>query len=90
MAILSKKGSQCPTGCMLTKWVICILLFLAAVASLIGVYETHTAIGTDPMSFSLQFGSTGGSLAILAFCVAVLAWKKQLVSCMSACEICSK
>jgi uncharacterized membrane protein len=75
---------------MLSKWVICILLFLVAIASLIGVYETHTAIGTDPMTFAMQFGSTGGSLAILAFCVAVLSWKKQVISCMGKCEVCSK
>lgn len=88
MALMSKKAPQCSTGCMIAKWVICILLFLVAVAALIGVYETHVIIGSDPASFKMQFGSTSGSLAIMAFAIAVSTWFKKLVSCMGKCEIC--
>jgi hypothetical protein len=86
MALMSKKQS-CPLGCVLTKWIVCALLILAAAAALVGMYETHI-LGLAPVR--LQFGSTSGSLAILAFSVAVVSAMKQLVCCMSKCEVCSK
>ena len=86
MALMSKKQS-CPLGCVLTKWIVCALLVLAALAALFGVFETHV-LSMAPVR--VQFGSTSGSLAILAFSVAVVSAMKQLVCCMSKCEVCSK
>lgn len=88
MAFMHKKGSNCSTGCMVTKWILCVLLLLTAIAAIIGVYETHVVIGTDPARFALQFGSTSGSLAIIAFAISATLWMKQLVCCMSKCEVC--
>ena len=68
---------------MLSKWVVAILLFLTSVASLIGIYQTHVVNG------GIQFGSTSGSLAILAFTASIMCWGKKMASCMSGtCEAC--
>ncbi len=90
MALMGKKKTGCSTGCLITKWALCALLFLAAVAALIGVYETHVITGTDPVRFALQFGSTSGSLAIIAFAVASVSWMKQMLCCLSSCEVCER
>lgn len=90
MAILHKKSSTtCSTGCLATKWLLCILLLVATVAALVGVYSTHILLTTDPVDFRLQFGSTSGSLAILAFAIASTTFMKHMVSCLGECEICS-
>lgn len=88
MALMSKKTNKCSVGCMITKWVVAILLLLLAVAALIGVFKTHVMTGATGEMY-LQFGTTGGSFAILAFTVAVTSGMKQLVGCMSKCEVCA-
>ncbi|MSR67641.1 hypothetical protein EXS65_02340 [Candidatus Peribacteria bacterium] len=89
MAILSKKHAGCSTGCSASKWVVCLLLLFVALAALVGVYQTHVIVGTDPARFAIQFGSTSGSLSIIAFVVAVMAWGKKMSCCMSgSCEVC--
>ncbi len=89
MAILSKKQPGCPIGCVIVKWVVCILLLLVAIAALLGVEQTHVMISSDPARFAVQFGSTSGSLSIIAFVVSIMAWGKQMAKCMSgSCEVC--
>ncbi len=91
MAILSKKQPVCSTPCMIMKWVVCVLLLITSIAALVGVYETHVILGTDPARFAVQFGSTSGSLAIIAFALSVTMWGKKMAACMSGhCEICAK
>jgi hypothetical protein len=91
MALMGKKKADtCSTGCLITKWALCILLFLVSVAALIGVYETHIITGTDPVRFAVQFGSSGGSLAILAFTVASVSFMKQILCCLGPCEVCER
>lgn len=91
MAILSKKQAGCSTGCVIGKWIVCLLLLATSIAALVGVYQTHVIVGTDPARFAIQFGSTSGSLAIIAFVVSVMAFGKKLMCCMSkSCEGCSK
>lgn len=91
MAILSKKSCACSKGCMISKWIVCLLLLATTIAALVGVYQTHVIVGTDPARFAIQFGSTSGSLAIIAFVVSVMAWGKKMMCCMSkSCEACSK
>lgn len=87
MGILSSKKSKsgCSAACVLVKWVVALLLFLVALASLAGIYQTHIVAG------GAQFGSTSGSLAILAFVASTVSWTKQMCKCMSqSCEVCSK
>ncbi len=89
MALLSKKQAGCSTGCMIGKWIVAAALLLVAVAALIGVYQTHVVTGSDSSRVMIQFGSTSGSLAIIAFVVSVMAWCKKMVACMSgSCEMC--
>ncbi|ALM14694.1 MAG TPA: hypothetical protein DEB30_00190 [Candidatus Peribacter riflensis] len=70
---------SCSSSCAAVQWVICLLLFLASIASLVGVYRAHFATG------GMVFGSTNSSLSILAFVVALTLWSK----CMCRC-LCSK
>lgn len=88
MALLSKKKTDtCSTGCLVTKWVLCLLLLLIAIAALIGVYQTHVL---DLAPVRVQFGSTSGSLAIIAFVASSVACMKHMISCMGSCAVCSK
>lgn len=87
MAILSKKQQSCSMPCCILKWISALLLVVVAVAALVGVYQTHIL---DLAPMRVQFGSTSGSLSIIAFCIALVAALKQVVCCMSKCEVCSK
>jgi len=80
---------SCSAGCVTVKWLLALLYFVAAAAALVGVYETHIVTSSDGARTLLQFGSTSGSLAIIAFCIAATLWKKQMAGCMGKCEICS-
>lgn len=82
-----RSGFSCGPACMTMKWVICALLLLVAVAAAFGVYQTHVLLGDD--SLRMQFGSTSGSLAIIAFAIASLGFMKQIVRCMGPCEVCN-
>jgi hypothetical protein len=78
-----RRHSNCSTPCIVSKWAVAILLFLTSIAALIGVYNTHIVSG------GVQFGSSGGSFAIIAFTVSVMAWGKKMACCMSGnCEVC--
>lgn len=85
---LSKKSGSCSAGCLAVKWGVCALLLLAALASLVGVYETHVLIGETSMR--MQFGGTANSLSIIAFCIATVTLLKHMTACMGDCEICSR
>ncbi len=74
---------KCSVPCLLSKWIVAVLLLLTSLASLFGVYQTHM------VSDGIQFGGSAGSLAIIAFVVSVMAWSKQMICCMkSTCEVC--
>ncbi len=86
MSILSSKKSkmQCSPACVIVKWVVALALFLVSIASLVGIYQTHVVAG------GAQFGSTSGSLAILAFTASVFAWTRQMALCMKKeCDVCA-
>ncbi|MFA5799705.1 MAG: hypothetical protein WC840_01965 [Candidatus Peribacteraceae bacterium] len=90
MGILSSKKPCCSIGCLTTKWLAALLLFVVTIAALVGIFETHiVAASVEPTRYALQFGSTGGSLAILAFTVSLLAWMKHMVAIMKRCEVCN-
>ncbi len=90
MALLSKKQPTCSTGCMIGKWIVAILLLIVSLASLVGVYQTHVVMGAGS-TMALQFGSTSGSLSIIAFAISTSVLVKKLASCMNgSCDICCK
>ncbi len=86
MSILSKKSkSCCSVPCTVVKWAVALLLLIVTIASLVGIYQTHVVAG------GAQFGSTSGSLAILAFVASVVSWTRQMCKCMAKdCEVCAK
>ena len=83
-----QSSSSCHPAYMVLRWVMCALLLLVAIGALVGVYQTHVLMSADTLR--LQFGSTSGSLAIIAFAAASMSLMKQFVKCMGPCEICSK
>jgi hypothetical protein len=87
MSLLSSKKSKasvCSPACVIVKWVVALALFLVSIASLVGIYQTHVVAG------GAQFGSTSGSLAILAFTASAFAWTRQMALCMKKeCDVCA-
>ena len=90
MALLSsnKKQPKCSVMCLFMKTLVGLLFTIAALASLAGVYETHVITGSPAARVILQFGTTSGSLAIIAFVLALTVWVKTLKSFKSPCEVC--
>lgn len=89
MALISKKAVSRPSfACVFTKWVVCILLFVSAVAALVGVYQAHVMTSSEG-AVAFQFGTTSCSLALVAFVLAVLGWVKSLHCCLCS-GTCSK
>lgn len=74
------KHSSCSNACRAMDWIICLLLFLAAIASLVGVYQTHFGIN------GMVFGGTASSLALLAFVIAITMWGKWMCRCLCSKE----
>ncbi|OGJ60516.1 hypothetical protein A3A67_02715 [Candidatus Peribacteria bacterium RIFCSPLOWO2_01_FULL_51_18] len=87
MGLLHSKKNGCSAGCILMKWLVMVLLFLATVAALIGTFTTHFM--RLPSGLEMQFGSTGGSLAILAFVASVSVWVKHTIKLGQKCEVCN-
>lgn len=62
-------------GCMVMKWLTGFFFLVAAIAALIGAYMAH--VTPD----GLVFGSTNGSLALIAFVVSMKLLSKQIRCC---------
>ena len=77
----SKKSPHEP-GCMAVHLVVAALMLLFVLASLLGVYASHM------LSEGLTFGTSQGSLAIIAFVVGVKGFFCTLQSCFAKCEMC--
>jgi len=74
------KSYSCCGACTAVNWIICLLLFLASITSLVGVYRTHFSVG------GMVFGSTASSLALLAFVVSLTLWSKWMCRCLCSKE----
>ncbi len=71
-------------GCLAFHVGASILLFIAALAALIGLVVAHY----DPSDGALVFGTPASSLAIIAFVVTLSLLMKQCAMCMSKCDVC--
>ncbi len=80
--LFCKKSPHKP-GCMIVHTILAVLLLLATLTSLIGVYKAHV------LADGLTFGTTTGSLSLIAFAITVVVFKKVMKSCCSKCEVCS-
>ncbi|MDD5056016.1 MAG: hypothetical protein PHZ00_07180 [Candidatus Peribacteraceae bacterium] len=91
MSLLKKKqpAASCSVGCVITKWIVAVLLFVAVVMAAIGIVQTHVVVDANGSFQAVQFGSSAGSLAIIAFSVALLGWVKQMTGCLGKCDVCS-
>lgn len=78
--------SKAPKGChacKITGMLVFGLLMLTTLASLLGVYKSHF------ISTGTQFGSTSGSLALIAFAINVTFLIKTMAKCCpcNACDV---
>jgi len=78
--MLRKKSSGGTCGpCTVVQWVVMALLFLATLAALVGVYKAHF------LSTGATFGTTSGSLALVAFTLSLTLWAKSASHCCGCC-----
>lgn len=67
-------GSAC-IGCMIMQWLTALFLLVVTIAALIGAYMAHV------MPDGVVFGSTNGSLALIAFTASIVLLGKQMRKC---------
>lgn len=79
-----KKAPHQP-GCLAFHIIAAMFLFLACIASFVGVLMSHYSARDG----ALVFGTTSASLAIIAFVVSIAFLVKSCKSCMSACDACA-
>lgn len=77
-----KKKSAHVGACMALHAVVAVILFVAAIAAVVGVYKAHV------LSSGLAFGTTSGSLSIMALSLVLTCWMKQTIACVTKCEAC--
>ena len=77
-----KKAPHEP-GCMVMHLVVSALLFLVSLAALVGVYKAHF-LGDG----SMTFGTSAGSLSLIALGVSLTLWMHQMKNCFTKCEVC--
>ena len=77
-----KKKATHMGACLALHVVVAVLLFVASIAALLGVYKAHM------LSSGFVFGTTSGSLALLAFAVSLSLCMYQLKCCVTKCEAC--
>lgn len=76
MAIFQKKSKSVGcTGCTAGNIVASVLLAIGAIASAIGVYKAHV------LAAGATFGTSNGSLSLIAFVIAVSLLHKTCKSC---------
>ncbi|MEK7591747.1 MAG: hypothetical protein AAB489_06140 [Patescibacteria group bacterium] len=80
--MFKKKASHLGV-CLALHVVVAILLFVAAVAAVMGVYKSHV------LSSGLVFGTTSGSLSLLALSVTLAVWAYQTKCCVTKCDACN-
>lgn len=77
--------NRCSPVCVAVRWIVAILLLIAAVASGIGVWETHVRDG------AIAFGSSNASFALIAFTLSLWAFMRQMMKAMmNPCEVCAQ
>jgi hypothetical protein len=78
-----KKKSTHATPCLVVHVVVAVLFLVAAIAALLGVYHSHVL-----KAGVLVFGTSSGSLALIAFAVTLAFFMKALKHCCGSCEAC--
>lgn len=78
-----KKKSPHAGACMVLHVVVAVLLFVASIAAILGAYKAHVLT-----SGGLAFGTTSGSLALIAVALTLKCCMKQVCACVTKCEAC--
>jgi len=73
-------GKTNPSAAQAVQWIVNVLMFLAMLASLAGIYETHF------VGAGATFGTTGASLSLIAFAITAHLWVKQMACCLGSCN----
>ena len=84
MFSFSKKKNPHDACCMACHVIVAFLLFLASIASLVGVVMAHYSM----RSGILAFGSMTGSLSLIALAVCLAIWMHAMKKCMVGCDMC--
>jgi hypothetical protein len=79
----SKKGAMCQT-CTYTSVILSVIAIVASLAALIGAYKAHV------LSNGLTFGTTSGSLSLLALAINIHVVQRLCKSCGCTCTMPSK
>lgn len=78
-----KKGAMC-AFCMSVNIIVSVFAVIGALAAIAGVYKAHV------LSTGLAFGTTSGSLSLLALVFSLFLVKKALENCTCQCDVPSK
>ncbi len=82
MLFFHKKKTPHQGACMVLHLVVAGLLLFASIAAFVGVYKAHV------LDAGLVFGSSSGSLSLLAFAVCLTLWMQQMRNCATPCDVC--
>ena len=77
----TKKAPHKP-GCMALHVVVAILLGIAVLVSLVGVYKAHF------LTEGLAIGTSVGSFSLIALSLSLMVFMKQVKACGVKCEVC--
>lgn len=83
-----KKKNPHETGCFVSHVVVTVLLFLAALASLLEAIMAHYKIPEGMHTYVFVFGTNAGALSLIAFAITTALWVKSFKACMMGCEAC--
>lgn len=72
--------NSCSSACAALNWLICLLLFFSTLTAITGVYRVHFGGG------GMVFGSSNGSLSLIAFVISLALWSKWMCRCLCSCE----
>ncbi len=75
-----KKGGLCNV-CSATSLITMVLAVVATLASLVGLYKAHV------LSSGFTFGTSTGSLSIVALVVSLMLLKKASEACPCQCDV---
>ncbi len=82
MLFMSHKKASADPAVLALQIVVSAFLFLATLASLVGVVLAHVSVQTG----TLTFGSSADSLSLLAFAVSLVLWSHSM-SCLMTPEV---
>jgi hypothetical protein len=75
-----KNGGYCTT-CTIVNMIVGVVAVLISIAALVGVWKSHV------LSSGMTFGTTSGSLSIMALAISLFLVKKAMSGCWCQCDV---